>query len=115
METLIGRGKMMPSYERNCVRTVVKVPQGVVVMSLIIAMIMMMLLLIPLTDEHRGGAEAATPQVRCSRFSSQSLIAGLQGSYSGVSPYPLNCPLGCNLYILSSSALGYNGPLGSLG
>nr|CAG4712750.1 unnamed protein product [Naegleria fowleri] len=75
----------------------------------------MMLLLIPLTDEHRGGAEAATPQVRCSRFSSQSLIAGLQGSYSGVSPYPLNCPLGCNLYILSSSALGYNGPLGSLG
>ncbi|KAL9652238.1 hypothetical protein ABK040_011898 [Willaertia magna] len=36
-------------------------------------------------------------------------------SLKNVKPRPVNCPLGCETYVQSSSCLGWNGPIGALG
>ena len=50
----------------------------------------------------------------CNKYSDSNLVGKLT-NLNEIIPKPINCPLDCITYIHSTSALGYNGPLGALG
>ncbi len=59
-------------------------------------------------------ASALQSNTFCTQYTDSTLVGQLTG-FNKVTPIPLNCPLGCELYLQATSALGFNGPLGSLG
>ena len=50
----------------------------------------------------------------CTEYTDSTLVGKLT-NFDNIIPKPINCPLECITYIQSTSALGYNGPLGALG
>ena len=53
---------------------------------------------------YGGSVALRASKAQCTKYTSQTLV-GAMSNYNGVTPKPKKCPFGCELYLLSTSAL----------